>query len=74
MLKVIRGVWRVPTKQQYSYLEIEVEGTLDEVVSGHVEATALYERKQKEFDTSGEPFVGSEFKKSKMSIAEQNKH
>ena len=42
---------RIPTKEQYAYIEAEVEGTPAEIVDAYINLTALYKKKQIEADT-----------------------
>lgn len=74
-MEIIKGVYRIPTKKQYSYLELEVKGTAEEIIDGFIKVNSAYEKKQKEFDTQTPPFIGNEFtteKRGKLSIKEQN--
>ena len=39
---------RIPTKEMYAYIEIEMEGEVDEFISTYLEATKKYRAASKE--------------------------
>jgi len=47
---------RIPTREQYAYIEIEVEGTVEEIISTYLKATDTYKTKSVEWEQNKPPF------------------
>ena len=47
---------RIPTKHQYAYLEIEIEGTKEEIITAYITLTDEYKKQQAEWDKDSSPF------------------
>jgi len=54
--KKYKTTLRIPTKHQYAYIEIEIEGTKEEIMTAYVTLTDAYHRRQAEWDKDAPPF------------------
>jgi len=54
--KTYKATLRIPTKHQYAYLEIEIEGTKEEIMTAYITLTDAYHRQQNEWDKDAPPF------------------
>lgn len=52
----MKATLRIPTKQMYAYIELQVEGTKEEIVNAYLTFTEAYQKKQKEWDEDKPPF------------------
>lgn len=51
-----KATLRIPTRHQYAYIEVQIEGTPQEIVNSYLSITSTYQTKQKEWDTDKPPF------------------
>lgn len=51
-----KATLRIPTKQQYAYIEVTLEGTPDEIVLAYLKLTETYWKNQKQWDKDAPPF------------------
>jgi hypothetical protein len=42
-----KATLRIPCKEQYSYIEVSVDGTPDEIIDTYIEITQKYQEKSK---------------------------
>jgi hypothetical protein len=53
----MKAVLRVPTSHQYAYIEVEMEGTQEEIINKYLQFTTSYKTAQKKWDADNEqPF------------------
>lgn len=54
--KKLKATLRIPTKQMYAYIELQVEGTAAEIVDAYLRTTAVYQATQQRWDAEKPPF------------------
>ena len=51
-----KATLRIPTKEHYSYIELQVEGEADYIIETYLNFTELYKKKLKEKEAEQPPF------------------
>ena len=51
-----KATLRIPTKEQYAYVEIEVEGTMKEIMRAYLLAQFTYKAEDKDWENNKPPF------------------
>lgn len=54
--KIFKATLRIPTKEQYAYVEIQVEGTMKEIFHAYLLAQHTYQQKAAAWEKDKPPF------------------
>lgn len=55
-LNYMKAHLRIPTKETYAYIELEVYADLDQIIDIYLEATKKYKDKQAQIEKDAPPF------------------
>lgn len=56
MPEKLKATLRIPTREQYAYIEIVIEGTAEEIIKTYLSFTELYKSRAKKWEEDKPPF------------------
>lgn len=54
--KKFKATLRIPTREQYAYIEVEIEGTMQEIARAYLYGTMVYKQSADTWEKDKPPF------------------